>query len=172
MNNIKILISEEEIQKRIKELSEEIKDDYSGEEVIFCPVLKGGVFFAVDLMKRYNGDCLMEFIKVSSYEGENSTGKIKLELSLRKEKITGKHIILVEDIVDTGRTFSYLIDYIKEMEPKSLKTCSLLNKESRRLLDVSVDYIGFSIDDKFVIGYGLDFDGKYRQLPYIGYLEK
>ena len=170
--NTEILISEEKVQKRIQEIAEEIKKDYQDEEVVFCSVLKGAIFFTVDLMKKYKGDALIDFIRVSSYEGENSTGKITLKIPLQKEHIEGKNIILVEDIVDTGRTFNYLVDYVKNLNPKSVKTCVLLDKKSRRIEHFEADYVGFSIDDLFVIGYGLDYDEKYRNLPYIGYVKK
>ena len=170
-NKIEVLINEEKLQERIKELALEIKNDYNGEEVVFCCVLKGAVFFTVDLMKKYDGDCEIDFIRVSSYEGENSTGKVTLKVPLKKEHIENKNIILVEDIVDTGRTFNYLVEYIKDFNPKSVKTCVLLDKKARRVVDFSADYVGYSIDDLFVIGYGLDYDEKYRNLPYIGYVK-
>lgn len=170
-NKIEVLINEEKLQERIKDLALEIKNDYNGEEVIFCSVLKGAVFFTVDLMKKYDGDCQIDFIRVSSYEGENSTGKITLKIPLKKENIENKNIILVEDIVDTGRTFNYLVEYVKEFNPKSVKTCVLLDKKARRVVDFEADYVGYSIDDLFVIGYGLDYDEKYRNLPYIGYIK-
>ena len=172
MNNIEVLISEEKLQERIKELAEEIKKDYNNEEVVFVSVLKGAVFFTVDLMKKYDGDCLIDVVRVSSYEGENSTGNITLKIPLKEEHIKDKNIIIVEDIVDTGRTFNYLVDYVKSMNPKSIKTCVMLDKPSRRVIPFNADYTGFKIDDLFVIGYGLDYDEKYRNLPYIGYIKK
>lgn len=171
-DNIEVLISEEKLQERIKELASEIKKDYNDEEVVFCSVLKGAVFFTVDLMKNYQGDCLIDVVRVSSYEGEQSTGNIELKIPLKEENIKGKNIIIVEDIVDTGRTFNYLVDYINKMNPKSLKTCVMLDKPSRRVVDFNADYVGFTIDDLFVIGYGLDYDEKFRNLPYIGYIKK
>lgn len=172
MENIEILISEENLQKRIKELAIEIKKDYNGEEVIFVSVLKGAVFFTVDLMKNYDGDCQIDVVRVSSYEGETSTGTVTLKVPLKKENIENKNIIIVEDIVDTGRTYNYLVNYVKEMNPKSVKTCVMLDKPSRRVVEFEADYTGFKIDDLFVIGYGLDYDEKYRNLPYIGYIKK
>jgi len=162
-----VLIDEEKLQNRIKELAMEIKNYYRGEEVVFCCVLKGAAFFTIDLMKNYEGDCLLDFIRVSSYEGENSTGKISLKIPLKEENIKNKNIVIVEDIIDTGRTFDYLVNYIKEMNPKSIKTCVLLDKPSRRVIPFKTDYVGFEIEDYFVIGYGLDYDQKYRNLPYI-----
>ena len=168
---MQILISEDELQKRIKEIALEIKNDYNDEEVVFCSVLKGAVFFTVDLMKNYDGPCYLDCVRVSSYEGENSTGNINLKIPLKKENIEGKNIIIVEDIVDTGRTLKYLVEYLKEMHPKSVKTCSLLDKKARRVVEFEADYVGFPIDDLFVIGYGLDYDEKYRNFPYIAYVK-
>ena len=170
-DKIKILINEEELQKRIKEIALEIKNDFKGEEIVFCSVLKGAVFFTVDLMKNYDGDCSLECVRVSSYEGENSSGKVTLKIPLKKEDIEGKNIVIVEDIVDTGRTFKYLVEYIKDFNPKCVKTCTLLDKKARRVVSFDADYVGFSIDDLFVIGYGLDYDEKYRNLPYIAYVK-
>jgi len=169
---IEVLISSEELQKRIKEIAYEIQNDYKDEEVVFVSVLKGAVFFTVDLMKNYSGDAMIDVIRVSSYVGENSTGKIELKISLKKENIEGKNVVIVEDIIDTGRTFNYLVDYVKDMNPKSVKTCVMLDKPSRRVVEFECDYVGFKIDDLFVIGYGLDYDEKYRNLPYIGYIKK
>jgi len=172
MEKIKVLIDSETLQKRIEEIAKEIKEEYKDEEVIFCSVLKGAIFFTVDLLKKYDGDGRIDFVRVSSYEGENSTGNVTMKIPLKKENIEGKNIILVEDIVDTGRTFNYLVNYVKELNPKSVKTCTLLDKKARRVLEFEADYVGFSIEDLFVIGYGLDYDEKYRNLPYIAYVEK
>ena len=171
-NKIEVLISEEKLQERILELANQIKADYQDEEVIFCSVLKGAIFFTVDLMKKYQGDCQIDFVRVSSYEGENSTGNITLKIPLKKEHIENKNIIIVEDIVDTGRTYKYLVQYIKDFNPKSVKTCVLLDKKARRVVDFDADYVGFSIEDLFVVGYGLDYDEKYRNLPFVGYIKK
>ena len=171
MKKIDVLISEEKLQERIKELALEIKDDFKNEEVTFVSVLKGAVFFTVDLMKKYDSDCTLDVVRVSSYVGENSTGKIDLKIPLKEENIKDKNIIIVEDIVDTGRTFNFLVDYIKKMNPKTVKTCVMLDKPSRRVVPFKADYVGFTIDDLFVIGYGLDYDERYRNLPYIGYIK-
>jgi len=171
MEKIKVLIDEEKLQKRIEEIAKEIKEEYKDEEVVFCSVLKGAIFFTVDLLKKYDGDGRIDFVRVSSYEGENSTGNITMKIPLKKENIEGKNVILVEDIVDTGRTFNYLVNYIKDFNPKSVKTCVLLDKKARRVLDFEADYVGFPIEDLFVIGYGLDYDEKYRNLPYVAYVE-
>lgn len=170
--NIEVLINEKELDKRIKELALQIAKDYEGEEVIFCSVLKGAIFFTVDLMKHYKGDCEINFVRVSSYQGENSTGTITLKIPLKKEDIENKNIILVEDIVDTGRTFKYLVEYVKEFNPKSVKTCVLLDKKARRVVEFEPDYTAFPIDDLFVVGYGLDYDEKLRNLPFVGYVKK
>ncbi len=170
--NIDVLINEKDLEKRIEEVAKQIKKDYEGEEVVFCSVLKGAIFFTVDLMKKYAGDCEVNFVRVSSYQGENSTGTITMKIPLKKEDVENKNIILVEDIVDTGRTFKYLVEYIKEMNPKSVKTCVLLDKKARRVVDFDADYVAFPIDDLFVVGYGLDYDENYRNLPFVGYVKK
>lgn len=170
--NIDVLISEKELDERIGEIAKQIENDYKGEEVVFCSVLKGAIFFTVDLMKKYQGDCEINFVRVSSYQGENSTGVITMKIPLKKEDIENKNIILVEDIVDTGKTFKYLVEYVKEMNPKSVKTCVLLDKKARRVVEFEPDYTAFPIDDLFVVGYGLDYDEKLRNLPYVGYVKK
>ncbi len=170
-NNMEILISEEKLQARIKEIASEIKNDYKNQEVVFLSVLKGAVFFTVDLMKNYDGDCLLDVVRVSSYEGENSTGEISLKIPIKKENIEGKNIIVVEDIIDTGRTLKYLVEYLKDFSPKSIKTCALLDKKARRVVEFDTDYTGFEIEDLFVIGYGLDYDEKYRNFPYVAYVK-
>ena len=168
---INVLIDSEKLQNRINELAVEIENDYKNEEVVFISVLKGAVFFTVDLMKKYQGDALLDVVRVSSYVGENSTGTIQLKIPLKEENIKNKNIIIVEDIVDTGRTFDFLVNYVKDMQPKSVKTCVMLDKPSRRVVNFKADYVGFTIEDLFVIVYGLDYDEKYRNLPYIGYIK-
>ena len=170
LKDLKVLISEKELHKRIKELAKQIYEDYKGEELTFICILKGSIFFTVDLSKEMPCDINFEFIRVSSYHGENSTGIIEMKVDLQGD-IKGKDVIIIEDIVDTGRTLSYLKEYLKSKEPKSLKICSLLDKKERRVCKIDADYVGFNIPDKFVIGYGLDVDEKYRNLPYIGYFE-
>lgn len=170
MENIKVLIEEEKIQAKIKEIAERIEKDYIGKEITLICILKGSTFFTVDLAKRINKNVKIEFIQVSSY-GASTTSSEKIELKLDlKESIEGRHVIVVEDIIDTGRTLSYLLEHLKERKPESLKLCTLLDKPERRLYDVKVDYTGFEIPDKFVVGYGLDYDESYRNLPYIGYI--
>ena len=170
IKNLKVLISEEKLNERINELAQEIYNDYKGQEITFICILKGSIFFTVELSKRMPCDINFKFIRVSSYHGENSTGIIEMKVDLQGD-IKGKDVIIIEDIVDTGRTLSYLKEYLKSKEPKSLKICSLLDKKERRVCKIDADYVGFNIPDKFVIGYGLDVDEKYRNLPYIGYFE-
>lgn len=171
-DKIEVLIDEEKLQKRIEELALEIKKDYGDDEITFVSVLKGAIFFTVDLMKKYEGDARIDVVRVSSYVGETSTGNVSLKIPLKEENIKDKNIVIVEDIVDTGRTFNFLVDYIKSMSPKSIKTCVMLDKPSRRVVPFEADYTGFKIDDLFVVGFGLDYDEKYRNLPYIGYIKK
>lgn len=168
---INTLIGEEEIKSRVKELATKIESDFNGEEVILVAILKGSVFFATELAKAMTTPVVMDFIKVSSYSGTESTGKISFKLDL-SENVENKNVIIVEDIVDTGRTLNYLKEHINSKHPKSLKICTLLDKKERRVLELNPDYVGFDIPDKFVIGYGLDYDEKYRNLPFIGYAEQ
>lgn len=172
MGNIKVLFDKKTINKRVKELANELYKKYQDEEVVFICTLKGAVFFACDLLKNYKGDARIEFLRVSSYKGTETTGTIEMNLSISKENIMKKHVVIVEDIVDTGYTLSFLNEYILKMKPKSLITCTLLDKKIKRITNIEPTYSGFIIDDLFVIGYGLDYDGKYRNLPYIGYLKK
>lgn len=171
MEDLKVLINEKELHTRINEIAKQIEKEYNGKEITLICILKGSVFFTVDLAKSINGDVKLEFIRVSSYnDGTESSGEIKMKLDL-KDSIQGKDVIVIEDIIDTGRTLSYLIEYLKMKKPNSVKLCALLDKPDRRVIDVKVDYTGFQIPDKFVVGYGLDFDERYRNLPYVGYIE-
>lgn len=171
MVEIKTLIDEERLHTRIREIAKEIEKEYAGKEITLVCILKGSVFFTVELAKNIEGDVKLEFIRVSSYgDGTTSTGEIKMKLDL-KDSIQGKDVIVVEDIIDTGKTLAYLIEYLKMKKPNSVKLCALLDKPDRRKKAVKVDYIGFQIPDKFVVGCGLDWDEKYRNLPYIGYIE-
>lgn len=167
---IEILITEEELNKRIIEIAEDITKDFGNEDLILVCVLKGGVMFMTDVAKKLKQKVEFEFIDVSSYGNETiSSGKITLNKDI-ESSIEGKNIILLEDIVDTGRTLNYLIEYLKEKNPATLKICTLLDKPSRRVVDINADYIGFTIPDSFIVGYGLDYAQKYRNLPYIGIL--
>ena len=168
MENLEVVFTEEQIQERTKELASELYSIYGDNEVVFVCTLKGAVFFTCDLLKRYPGDATLEFVKISSYSGEESTGRIKMHLDISKENIENKNVVIVEDIVDTGRSLKYLYDYIATMNPKSLVTCSLLDKKMKRIVPFDPDYVGFEVDDLFVIGYGLDYDQKGRNIPYIG----
>ena len=172
MEKINVLFTETDIAKRVQELAKTLYETYKDEEVVFVCTLKGAVFFACDLLKNYPGDARLEFLRVSSYEGESSTGKINLKMPLDAEKINGKNVVVVEDIVDTGYTLDYIIKYISDMHPKSLITCTLLDKKARRVVSIDPTYSGFVIEDLFVIGYGLDYDQKYRNLHYIGVVVK
>lgn len=170
MGELKVLIDEETLQARIKEMAEQFMEEYKGKELTFICILKGSIFFTADLAKKIDGDVRVDFVRVSSYEGENSTGEIRMKLDL-KDSIQGKDVIIIEDIIDTGRTLKYLKEYLKIKQPNSLKVCTLLDKKERRVCDMEADYVGFTIPDKFVIGYGMDYDEKYRNLPYIGYFD-
>ena len=170
MGELKVLIDEETLQARIKEMGKQLMEEYKGKELTFICILKGSIFFTADLAKSIDGDVRVDFVRVSSYDGENSTGEIKMKLDL-KDSIQGKDVIIIEDIIDTGRTLKYLKEYLKIKQPNSLKVCTLLDKKERRVCDMEADYVGFTIPDKFVIGYGMDYDEKYRNLTYIGYIE-
>ena len=168
---IRVLVSEEEIEKRILQMANDISEFYQGEPVHLVSVLKGGVFFTCELAKRLTIPVSIDFMSVSSYgDGTKSSGVVKVIKDL-DEAIEGKHVLVVEDIVDSGRTLSYLMDNLKSRKPKSLHLCTLLDKPERRVTDVHVDYTGFEIPDEFVVGYGLDYMQHYRNLPYIGVVE-
>ena len=167
---IKELISKEKIEKRIEELAEEISKDYEGKSIEFIVVLKGATIFAVELAMKLKPNVRFDFIEISSYSGTESTGVLKVNKDLNVD-IEGKDVLIVEDIIDTGRTLSYLRDYLLSKNPNSLKICTLVNKPSRRIVDVPIDYNGFDIEDKFIVGHGFDIDGDYRNMPFIGYIE-
>lgn len=171
METLRTLISENELNNRVKALGAEISRDYEGKQVCVICVLKGGVMFMVDLAKQITAPVTMDFMAVSSYGNEtSSTGVVKIVKDL-DESIEGKDVIIIEDIIDSGRTLSYLFQILKDRRPKSLKICTLLDKPERRLVDVEVQYVGFSIPDEFVVGYGLDYKQLYRNLPYIAIVE-
>lgn len=169
---IRVMISEEEVNKKICEMGAQISRDYAGESVHLICVLKGSVFFTCELAKRITIPVTLDFMSVSSYgAGTVSSGNVTIKKDL-DESLKGKNVIVIEDIIDTGRTLSYLLEVLKLREPASLKLCTLLDKPDRRVVDnVIVDYTGFVIPDEFVVGYGLDYDQKYRNLPYIGVVE-
>ena len=165
---VNVLLSEEEVDAKIKAIGEQISKDYEGKQVHLVCVLKGGSFFMCELAKRITVPVSLDFMCVSSYGCETkSSGVVKIVKDL-DEPIKGKNVIVVEDIVDSGRTLSYLLEMLKDRGPESLRLCTLLDKPERRVVDVNVDYTGFQIPDEFVVGYGLDYDQRYRNLPYIG----
>lgn len=168
---IRVLLTEEEVDKKIQEIGEQISKDYAGEQVHLVCVLRGGAFFMCELAKRITIPVSLDFMSVSSYGGDTkSSGVVKIVKDL-DDSLAGKNVIVVEDIVDSGRTLSYLLEMLNDRGPKSMKLCTLLDKPDRRVVDVNVDYTGFQIPDEFVVGYGLDYDQKYRNLPYIGIVE-
>ena len=169
--SIKVLLTEAEVDAKIQLIGEQISKDYAGKEVHLICVLKGGSFFLCELAKRITVPVSLDFMSVSSYGGgTESKGVVKIVKDL-DESIRDKDVLVVEDIVDSGRTLSYLLEMLRSRGPKSLRLCTLLDKPERRVVDVDVDYTGFQIPDKFVVGYGLDYDQRYRNLPYIGIVE-
>ena len=172
-DKIRVLLTEEEVDRRIGEIAEQISKDYAGQEVHLICILKGGVFFTCELAKRLTVPVTMDFMSVSSYGGgTESSGIVKLVKDL-DESLEGKHVLIVEDIIDSGRTLAYLIEVLKQRQPADIRLCTLLDKPERRVKkQVKVDYVCFTIPDEFVVGYGLDYDQKYRNLPYIGVVEQ
>ena len=168
--NVRILLKEEEVDKRIAEVAAMINRDYAGKEVHLICILKGGVFFTCELAKRLTVPVSMDFMSVSSYgSGTESSGVVRIVKDL-DESIAGKNVLIVEDIIDSGRTLAYLIEILKQRNPESIHLCTLLDKPERRRVPLHVDYFGFTIPDEFVVGYGLDYAEKYRNLPDIGVL--
>ena len=169
---LKIMYSEEELQKRIKEVAEQIDEDYKGkDEVVVVSILKGAIFFTVDLVKKMKTPIILEAIQVSSYCGTESTGNIIVKKDL-DSSIEGKDVLVVEDIIDSGHTLKYLKEYLLSQNPNSVKIAVLMDKKERRAVDVDVDYTGFVIPNKFIVGYGFDVDEKGRNIPYVGYIEE
>ena len=168
---IRELISEEDVAAKVKEIGAQITKDYEGKAVHLICVLKGGVFFTCELAKRIEVPVSLDFMSVSSYgDDTKSSGVVKIIKDL-DESIEGKDVLIVEDIIDSGRTLSYLIEVLKQRNPASIRLCALLNKPDRREVEVQIDYLGFDIPDEFVVGYGLDYAQKYRNLPFIGVVE-
>ena len=168
---IKVLLSEEEVDSRIKQIAAKVSKDYAGKEIHLICVLKGGVFFTCELAKRITVPVSLDFMSVSSYgNGTSSTGRVRIMKHL-DESVEGENVLIVEDIIDSGRTLYYLMDILAKRKPKSMKLCTLLDKPERRVKDVRVDYVGFNIPDEFVVGYGLDYAQRYRNLPFIGVVE-
>lgn len=169
--HIKVLLSEEEVDRRIQEIGAQISRDYEGKSVHLICVLKGGSFFMCELAKRITVPVSLDFMSVSSYGSDTkSSGVVKIVKDL-DESLKDKEVLVVEDIVDSGRTLSYLMEMLRDRGPASLRLCTLLDKPDRRVINVKVDYTGFQIPDKFVVGYGLDYNQKYRNLPYVGVVE-
>lgn len=165
---VSVLLTEEEVDQRIQKIGDQISKDYAGRSVHLICVLRGGAFFMCELAKRITVPVSLDFMSVSSYGSETkSSGVVKIVKDL-DDPIKDKDVIVVEDIVDSGRTLSYLLEMLKDRGPKSLRLCTLLDKPDRRVIPVNVDYLGFEIPDEFVVGYGLDYDQRYRNLPYIG----
>lgn len=167
MSNVDIFISQDKIAQRIRELGEQISRDYAGEQITVVPLLSGAFMFAADLVREIKAPIDIQFMAASSYEGTDSTGEVKIKYDL-KRPVHGKNILLVEDIVDTGTTLKTVLEIMRMRNPASIKLASLLYKPARNIHPVDIDYLGFEIEDKFVIGYGLDYNGLYRELPYIG----
>jgi hypoxanthine phosphoribosyltransferase len=169
----RILITEETLQKRVAELGRAISADYTGKDLVLVCVLKGGVAFLTDLMRQISTPHEIDFMAISSYGRgrRQSSGAVRFIMDLKTD-IAGRDALIVEDIVDSGRTMDYLLRTLGARKPASLRVCTLLNKPSRRVVDIPIDYVGFDIPDEFVLGYGLDFDEKYRNLAYVGVLNR
>lgn len=166
-----IMITEEQIQQRAREIGKQIAEDYKGEQVVLVGILRGAVLWMGDIMRNTNLDMIIDFMAASSYGASTkSSGVVKINKDLDTD-VEGKHVIIVEDIVDSGITLSKLKEYLESKNAKSVRICTLLDKPAGRKTDVKVDYIGFEVEDKFIVGYGLDFDQKYRNLPYISFLK-
>lgn len=170
MNDIKVLIDEEKLEKRVKELAKEIEEDYKDKEINLICILKGSIMLTCDLAKNINRNVMIDFLRVSSYENDKSK-TISFVKGLLPD-IKGKDIILIEDIIDSGKTMNFLVPLLSKMKPNSIKICTLLDKPSRRTIPFEADYVGFTIEDKFVLGYGMDYNQQYRNLKFIGYIEK
>lgn len=170
-DKVKVMISEEQVNQKIRELAEQISKDYEGKSVHLICILKGSVFFSCDLAKRITVPVTLDFMSVSSYGNETvSSGRVRILKDL-DESIQGKNVLIVEDIIDSGRTLAHLMDLLGTRSPESLEICTLLDKPDRRVTDVDVKYVGFEIPDEFVVGYGLDYNQHYRNLPYVGVIE-
>ena len=170
-DKISVLIPQKELEQRIREMAVQISKDYEGEELHLVCILRGSIFFTCELAKYITVPVTIDFMSVSSYgDGTESSGRIKIMKDL-DDSIKDKNVLVIEDIIDSGRTLAHLMSFLKVREPKSLKLCTLLDKPDRRVVNVEVDYVGMEIPDLFVVGYGLDYAQKYRNLPYIGVVE-
>jgi hypoxanthine phosphoribosyltransferase len=169
---VRVMISEAQVNERIKELAEQISQEYAGKHIHLLCILKGSVFFTCELAKRLTIPVTIDFMSVSSYGSETvSSGRVRILKDL-DESIQGKEVLILEDIIDSGNTLAYLRDLLATRQPNSLSICTLLDKPDRRTTDVDVKYVGFVIPDEFVVGYGLDYDQYYRNLPYVGVVEQ
>lgn len=173
-SNIKVLLSEETIQKRVKELAAQITLDYSSVDnsirrPVFICTLKGAIYFFADLTKNIKRPIMLDFAKLSSYKNGTTSGKMEMQSDITTD-IEGRDVIIVEDIIDSGKTLAYFVEVLKKRNPKSIKICAFLDKKERREVDIEADYVGFDIPCGFVVGYGLDYAEKYRELPYLGEL--
>lgn len=170
-HHVEIMLQEDAVDARIRELGEQISRDYAGQSVHLICILKGSVYFTCELAKRITVPVTMDFMQCSSYGAETkSSGVVKIVKDL-DEPLVNKNVIIIEDIIDSGRTLNHLKNLLAQRSPASLRICTLLDKPDRRVVDVPVEYVGFQIEDKFVVGYGLDYDQQYRNLPYIGVVE-
>ena len=170
-DKIRVLLPEEDVNKRISEVAEQISKDYEGKQIHLICILKGGVFFTCELAKRITVPVSLDFMSVSSYgDDTKSSGVVRIVKDL-DQPLIGKDVLIVEDIIDSGRTLSYLVENLKSRGAKTVRLCTLMSKPSRRVVDVPVDYIGYEIPDEFVVGYGLDYAQRYRNLPYVGVVE-
>ena len=163
---VEVLFNHDEIQARVRDLARRISEDYKDQQLVFVSILRGSVFFATDLARQIELPLSMDFLSISSY-GEDSEGVVRITKDL-EENIAGKNVLVIEDIVDTGFTLKYLLRTLAGRNPKSIEVCTLLDRRARRIIDVDLKYVGFEIPDKFVVGYGLDYRQRYRNLPYIG----
>ncbi len=174
MDNVaqEVLITREQLAQRVRELGQQITKDYEGEPVLLVGILRGSVPFMADIMREIDLDVTIDFMSVSSYGGSTKTSGVVRIVKDLETPIEGKNVIIIEDIIDTGLTLHYLKGHLLGRGPKSLKICAILDKPSRRKIDIKGDYIGFEVEDKFIVGYGLDFNQRYRQLPYISWLKE
>ena len=170
MENFNVLIDEATLDQRITELAKQLDTEYAGKEVVVVSILKGALYFTIDLTKKMKTPIILDTIHAHSYVGTETSGSITIQDDL-STNITGKDVLIVEDIIDTGLTLNKIRSHILEKSPCSLKIAVLANKQQRRIVEVPVDYVGFEIPNKYIVGYGFDFNEKYRNLPYIGYVE-
>ena len=167
----KILINETELKDKVAQLGNQISDDYKGLSPVFITVLRGSIIFLCDLIREVKIPISLDFLSVSSYSGQTHTGVVRIIKDL-DENIENRHVVLIEDIIDTGLTLNYIVGMLRDRKPASIKVCALLDKKVRRIIDIPIDYKGFEIPDEFVVGYGMDYNQQYRNLPFIGILKE